>query len=114
MTTLYSFRFMQLDDFRLAESELLQNLIGVLADIRRPRRDLARGARQRERLADQAELAAVGACRLLRDAEVPDLRVGKHLVDRVNRPARHAGLVDDVDPVGARLRRGALVDRGIE
>ena len=37
----------------------------------------------------------------LRDAEMLDLRIGEDLVDRVDRPARHAGLVEALDPVGA-------------
>ena len=33
--------------------------------------------------------------------EMPDLRIGEHLVDRIDRPARHAGIIEMLDPVGA-------------
>ena len=51
---------------------------------------------------------------VLRDAEMLDLRVLEHLVDRVDRPAGHAGLVELADPGLGRLRHGALLDLGVE
>jgi hypothetical protein len=50
---------MQLGDVFFGETEFLENLVGVLAEVRRPRGDLARRARQFERLADQPKPAAV-------------------------------------------------------
>src|SRR5258708_15365040 len=47
----------QRSDFVRGKSELGQNLLGLLAELRRPRRHLARGARQRDRLTDQADVA---------------------------------------------------------
>src|SRR5262249_27961556 len=43
-----------------------------------------------------------------------DLRVGEHLIDRIDRPARHPGFVEALDPVGTGTLRGQLVDFRIE
>ena len=51
---------MQRLDFIGAETELAENLVGMLAEVRRPRRDLARRPRQPERLTDESKPAAVG------------------------------------------------------
>ena len=56
--------FSQACDLVLAEAELLQHLLGLLAEFRRPRHHPARRARQRHGLADQAEVIR----HLLRDA----------------------------------------------
>ena len=52
-------------DLLRAEAELGQHLVGLLADFRRPRRHPARGARQRDRLADQADMTALGVRHVL-------------------------------------------------
>src|SRR5215510_786098 len=77
-------RLAQLRDLPRLESEFLEHLLGMLAEFRRPGDELAGRARQRHRLADKLHLLALLLDRL-RDLEVLDLRIGKRLVDRVDR-----------------------------
>ena len=49
-----------------------------------------------------------------RHFEVLHLRVGKGLVDRIDRPARHADLVHQLDPIGGRALLGDLADPFVE
>ena len=56
---------------------------------------LARRARQGHRLAEVRNLAE-----LLHHVQALHLRIGERLVDRVDRPRGHAGLVEDLDPGG--------------
>src|SRR5476651_860685 len=84
---LYRFDGVQLGDFVVGKAEFLEHFIGVLADLRRRGDDLARRARQRDRLADEGLHAAVGPGGVLRNAEMLDLLVGKGLVDGIDRPA---------------------------
>ncbi len=42
------------------------------------------------------------------------LRVGEHLIDRIERPARHANFVHQLDPIGARPPLGDLGDLLVE
>ena len=51
---------------------------------------------------------------VLGEAEVLHLRVREGLVDRVDRPARHAGLVEGVDPVGAGVLDGFLFHQRVD
>jgi hypothetical protein len=57
---------------------------------------------------------SVGVLHRLGDAEMFDLGVGEHLVHLVDRPGRHPGPVETVDPFGAGVLLGDLLDRGIE
>src|SRR5712672_2514606 len=98
-------------DLLCAVAELLEHRASVLAELGRRRVQLAGRARQREGLADQRELALLHR---LRHADMLDLRVGEHLVDRIDRSARHARLVEPVDPLGAAALDGVPVDLGIE
>ena len=41
-------------------------------------------------------------------AQVPDLRIGEDLVDGEDRPARDAGRLQPIDPLGAGLLRRLL------
>src|SRR5205085_1476448 len=84
----------QLRDFIGAEAELGQHLLGLLAEFRRPRGHPAWRARQRHGLADQADMAVVFVRHVLRDAEMPNLRILEHLVDRIDWSAGHAGGVE--------------------
>src|SRR5215469_5850547 len=43
-----------------------------------------------------------------------DLRIGKHLIDRIDRTAWHAGLIESFDPVGTWTLGGQLVDFRIQ
>jgi hypothetical protein len=47
---------------------------------------------------------------LLDDAEMLDLRIGKGLVDRVDRAARHTGFIEQRDPLGGVAMREQLLD----
>src|SRR5688572_29390961 len=86
----------------------------MLALRRRTHRHPARRARQRHRLPDEADRSAILLRRALRDAEMLDLRIVEHLIDVVDRPARHAGLVENLDPLGARLLFGVSADLLVE
>src|SRR5262249_55696721 len=93
------------------EPEFLEHRVGVLADAGRRGDELARRARHCEGLPDQRELAVLHR---LRHRDVLDLGIGKHVVDRVDRPRRDARLVEALDPVGAGARYGAPADLGVE
>ena len=101
-------------DLVRAKPELRQHLLGLLAEFRRPRRHLARGARQRHRLADQADVAVLRIGHVLRDAEMFYLGVVEHLVDRIDRPAGHAGGVEFLHPGVGGFRHGEFADLRIE
>src|SRR5262249_22209685 len=88
---LYHLVLPEIGNLVLAEAELGEHLFGLLAELRRPCRHLARCPRQREGLADQADLPVLVIRNVLCDAEMLDLGIGEHLVDRIDRPARHAG-----------------------
>ena len=85
-------------DLVRAKSKFRKYFVGLFAELRRPRRDSAGSARQRERLTDQADFAVLGVGRVLGDAEMLDLIVLEHLVDRIDRPAGHAGGIELSDP----------------
>ncbi len=68
-----------------------------------------RGPAHDDRLADQLDVAALVRMHGLGEPELAHLRVGEHLIDGVDRPARHPGLVQQLDPVRAGL---ATQDRG--
>ena len=101
-------------DLVLGKLELGQNLVGLFTELRRPRRHLAWRTRQREGLADQANVAAFGVRHVLGDAEMLHLRIREHLVDRIDRAARHAGGIEFLHPGLARFFLGELVDLGVE
>jgi hypothetical protein len=48
------------------------------------------------------------------DRQMPDLRIRKHLIDRVDRAAGNAGLVELLLPIGGGLRGEDRLDIGIE
>jgi hypothetical protein len=54
-------------------------------------------------MAEDGEIAEDRGVHRLRHAEVLHLGIGERLVDAVDRPARHARAVQDLDPLGARL-----------
>src|SRR5438477_13197739 len=94
----YRIGLAQSGDLAWLESELLEHAVRMLADRGRPRNEPARRPRQSHRLADELHHLALLFDRL-RDTEVLDLRIRKGLVDRVDRAARHAILVEPLDPV---------------
>ena len=78
---------LQLRDLIRAKAELGKHLFGLLAEFRRPSRHFTGGARQRDGLADQTDMTVLGIWHVLRDAEMSDLGVPEHLVDRIDRTA---------------------------
>src|SRR5207245_10076788 len=70
-------------------------------------------ADQGHRLPDDAQPAA-GRRDLPYDAQVLDLGVGEHLVDRMDRPARNARLVESIDPLGAGAAGQIGLQLGVE
>src|SRR6516164_3204726 len=89
-------------DRRGVVAELAQHRFGVLALIGgRAQLVGLRVEAHMDRLADHPLRSELGVIDWLGDAEMLDLRVGKGLVDRVDWPARHAGLGQQLDPIGA-------------
>src|SRR5439155_1023546 len=113
-TRLYNLRLPQLLDLAFAVAQLGEHLGGVLAQLRRRSRDSRRRAREPDRLVDDADLAELRALRAHRGAEMPHLRVGEHLVDRVDRAARHFGRDHHLDPLGGGARGERLLDLRIQ
>src|ERR1700737_243334 len=64
----HHFGLSQPGDLVRTEAELGKHLVGLLAELRRPRRHLARRSRQRDRLTDQADVTVFGVRHILRDA----------------------------------------------
>ena len=95
-------------------SELLQNLVGVFAILRRAAHQAARRAAERERLPDQIDLAERRRTDTLRDLKMANLRIGEGLVDRIDRAARNARFVEQVDQRAACHGPGDLADDAIE
>ena len=62
-----------------------------------------------DRLADDLLRPELGVVDRPGDAEMLHLRVGEGLVDRVDRAARHADLVQALDPIGVRVLADDLV-----
>src|SRR5262249_43855677 len=91
-------------------AQLAKDLIGMLTVRRRRLADRARSARQRRRHALDADLAALGMAHRLGHAEMLDLRIVEHLLDVVDRAGGHAGLVEGLDPLGARPLDQHLVE----
>src|SRR5579885_2769975 len=104
----------QAGDVGVGVAELAQDLVAVLAELGAGGFEPARRAAQRHRLADQAGGAEQRMLDRLGDAEMLYLRVGKYLVDRVDRAGGHAGAVEPVDPFGAVALPGDRLDRRIE
>src|SRR5262249_32809199 len=89
-----------LPDLVRAVAGLLQALVGVLAHLGGGASHLRRRARECDRDVLDRDLADGRALHLDGQAEVTDVRVRVHLLDVVDRPAGHAGLVEGVDPLG--------------
>src|SRR5216684_160080 len=93
-----------------------QHLVGMLAELRRGPELLGlRRVGEVDRLADHLDVAELGMLHRPGDAEIFHLRLGEGLVDGVDRPARHARLVQRFHPVRRRVGPGdggdALVHR---
>ena len=62
-----------------------------------------------DRLADDLLRAALRVADRFGNDEMLDLRIGKRLVDLIDRPARDAGLVEPFDPISVRMLADDLV-----
>src|ERR1035437_10508771 len=82
---------LQRDDLVSIEPKFRKHFIGLFAELRRPRRHFARRSRQRDWLTDQTDVTVLCVRHILCDAEMLDLGVLEHLVDRIDRAAGHAG-----------------------
>src|SRR5579862_759546 len=88
----------QARDVGVAVAEFAQDLLGVLAGLGAGGREPAWRPAQRHRLPDQFEAAERLVLNRLGDPEMPDLGIGEHLVDRIDWPGRHPGIVEALDP----------------
>src|SRR5258708_30627064 len=73
-----------------------------------------RGSAQFHRLTDEIESAEHRMLDRLRDAEMLDLRIGKDLVNRVDRSARYASTIENIHPVSAVALCRIVLDCGVE
>src|SRR6202011_5453794 len=103
--------FAQLGDRRGVEAQLAQHFLGVLALFGGRIAHAARRARQLDRLVHHLDITEAGMMHGRGHVQVLDLLVGEHLVHLIDRPARHARLVENVDPFAARLVLRDLGDR---
>ena len=92
-------------DLFVAESGLAQHFFGVLAEERRPAPDQRRRRRHLDRRAERAHPAERRVLDLHRHPPRGDLRIGEHLRVVVDRPARDAVRVEQVEPVRAAVWR---------
>src|SRR5215212_8610915 len=108
------FGLSQLRDLFRIEAELGKHLLGLLAELRGSRHHLAWGSRERNRLTKQTDVSVLGVRHILRDAEMLDLGVLEHLVDRIDRAAGDPGGVEFANPSLGGFLFSQLVDRGVE
>jgi hypothetical protein len=97
-----------------SRAEFIEDGVGVLALVGAGGVEPARGAAEGHRLADQLDIPQLGMVNRLGDAEMLDLRVGEDLIHLVDRPRRHPGLVEPVDPFGAGVQACDLLDRRVQ
>jgi hypothetical protein len=69
---------------------------------------------QRDRLTNQTDVTILGVRHILRDAEMLDLFVLEHLIDRIDRATRNASGVELPDPGIGRFLLSERVDLRIE
>src|SRR5690606_3356429 len=98
----------------VADSELAQDLVGVLAEVGRRRADVLAVAADVVRLGHEIDAAERGMFDRPGHLQVLHLRVREGLVDRVDGPAGHAGLVQQLDPLAARALTGDLRDQLVQ
>src|SRR5262249_47964262 len=90
-------------DRRRIVAELLQDHISVLALIGGRTQFIGLWVTAHmDRLADDFLRSELGMAHRLGDTEMLHLRVGKGLVDRIDRSARHTGLSQQLDPISIR------------
>src|SRR5580693_9014171 len=94
---------MQRVDLGVCEPELAQYLAGVFAEFRRNRARARVAAGKTERLSDERDAAELWMLDRPCHAQMANLRIFEHLIDRVDGPCGDAGLVQLFDPERARL-----------
>src|SRR5271166_2990595 len=100
----------QLGDRSRIVAELAQHRLGVLALVGCWAQFVGlRVAAHMDRLADHFLRSELGVVHGLGDAKVLNLRIGKGLVDRIDRPARHTDFGQQVDPISVRMPAHDLV-----
>ena len=105
----------QLGDVGVAEVELAQHLLGVLAALGRCGDQAAGRARQLHGLVEQVQGAAlVRGLDMPDHIEVLDLGIGEHLVHGVDRPARNLGSAHALHPFGAGAVRQIALDLDVQ
>jgi len=86
----------------------------MLTAFRRRGHQTARRAFEFDGLSDQIKRPERLRCHRLWHLQVAHLRVGKGLIDIVNRPAGNPGIVKHLDPMFGRLGPDNFVDPGIQ
>src|SRR5947209_6434445 len=105
----------QIGDRRVVVAKPAQYLLRMLTELGgRAQLFRLRRAGHIDRLADGLDRAELRVIDRPRHFEVLDLRVGKGLVDRVDRAARDADLVHQFHPIGGRTLFGDLADPFVE
>src|SRR5262245_30849878 len=105
----------QFRDRRAVVAKLAQNCIGVLALVwGGAKLARLRVAAHVDRLADNLLRTELGMTDRSGDPQMPDLRIGKGLIDRIDRAARYADLAEQFDPIGVRVLPNDLIEMGIE
>src|SRR5437773_3458659 len=100
-------------DFFGGVAQLAEDLVGVLAVDGRGAADRPRRAGERRWQPLHQHLAALGMTHGLRELVVLHLGILEHLLDVVDRPGGHAGPVEDLDPLGARLLHDDAIELGV-
>src|SRR5215472_4386848 len=100
---------------RLARvAQLIQYLVRLIADVGTRCPDAWRGIHYPDSVANDVQPAEHRVRHRLRHRQVLDLRVGENLIHPVDRPARHAGLVERADPLGRPPGRQPLADERVQ
>src|SRR5580658_5476188 len=101
-------------NLRVRIADRVQHFIRAGAGLRRRNTDVLGEARDIDRRGHHLRAAALRARHLPRHAQMFHLRIGKRLVDGVDRPAGNPRPLEQLDPVIGRLRPGDLADRGVD
>src|SRR5687768_14089293 len=102
--------FVEFPDALFVIPQFSEDFVRVLALLRCCSADRGRGAAHLDRLVDDLKRAKPRVFNRDSHLKVPHLRVCKHLVHRVDRPARAARLIQEVYPVLAWFLAGDLRD----
>src|SRR5438128_8860356 len=93
----------EVGDLLLRVADGREDVLVVLPELRGRAPQRKALVTERDRMAENSEVAECPGVDGLGHGQVLDLGIGKRLVDLVNRAAGHAGLVQPLDPLGAGL-----------